>query len=214
MEPDFWHAKWAAQTLGFHLSTVNPNLEQLVGRLPAPPARILIPMCGKSVDLPWLAARGHAVLGVELNASAVEAFFEESGLSQAVEVSDAGALRRHRAERVEMLQGDMFDLTAEHVGRVDAVYDRAALIALPAAMRTRYAQLLTGLLPPGATYLLITLEIPGRESGPPFSVEEAEVRALYGDRFTIEVLDKQVVGGDDKFAGSTEGRYLLTRLSP
>lgn len=213
MDPEFWHAKWEAGTLGFHLTDVNPNLRDLADKLPPPPSRVLVPLCGKTVDMRWLAARGHRVLGVELSATAVDAFFAESELPQPVEVSEVGAFRSHRAGGIEILQGDIFDLRAADVGTIDAVYDRAALIALPGAMRRRYARLLFELLPGGAVQLLITLDAPDRETGPPFSIEADAVGALFGNDFAIDELPKHLIDDQDTFAGMHEGRYVLTRHS-
>jgi thiopurine S-methyltransferase len=179
MEPDFWHARWAEGQIGFHQSTVNARLEASWSALAIDPtAPVLVPLCGKSLDLWWLRDRGHPVLGVELSALAVEAFFAEARVARTVtrqgpfEVSEGGGVR--------ILCGNFFDLRAEDLAGVRAVYDRAALIALPRPLRKRYADLLAERLPAGARTLLLSFETtPPVESGPPFSVAEAEVRALF-----------------------------------
>ncbi len=73
-----------------------------------------------------------------------------------------------------------------------AVYDRAALIALPPLRRRRYVRELHALLPAGCRALLITLEYPPHEKqGPPFAVPEAEVRELYGRDWQVETLERR-----------------------
>ena len=165
MNPDFWHARWNEARTGFHRDSANPALEHWT----APDgAHVLVPLCGKSVDLHWLADRGHRVTGVELSPLACAQFFEEAGLTPKKE--QVGDHVRWSTGPYTLLQGDVFALT----GTFDAVYDRAALVALPPEMRLRYAEVLRRVVRgPG---LLVTFEYPQHEySGPPFSVPEDEV---------------------------------------
>lgn len=193
MNPEFWHERWRRGETGWHLDKINVHLQQHWNRLAvAPPARVLVPLCGKSRDLLWLAGRGHRVLGVEISPIAVETFFAEHGLWPSV--GQEGAFRRYQVDEIELLCGDFFHLTAERAQEVSAFYDRAALIALPPTMRGRYAQHLSALTSPGTKMLLITLEYPQDEmAGPPFSVTEAEVAALFHASFEINLLHAQDV---------------------
>lgn len=75
------------------------------------------------------------------------------------------------------------------LGRIDAVYDRAALIALPLDLRQQYSRYLLQLISSAAPIFLITTAYPQQDmNGPPFSVDEAEVRALYGEHYEIQQL--------------------------
>lgn len=140
--------------------------------------RVLVPLCGKSADLAWLAERGHEVTGVELSPIACEAFFAERGLEPTRDVHRAYV--RWRAGRVTLLQGDIFQLDEPF----DAVWDRAALIALPPAQRGPYADLLRRWAPRG---LLVTLVYDqSRRDGPPFSVPDEEVRRLHPEAVRVE----------------------------
>jgi thiopurine S-methyltransferase len=191
MEHDFWHERWATQQTAFHLDHANPLLVKHANVLPSG-ARVLVPLCGKAVDLRWLAEHGHAVLGVELSELAVRAFFEEQELR--AEESRLGPFKRFVAGAIEILCGDFFALDRARAGAIDAVYDRAALIALPAPMRARYAAHVLDLLPDDAPSLLITLEHAGSgDVGPPFSVPSAEVHALFGARRAITELERDDV---------------------
>lgn len=190
MDPDFWHRAWADRRIGFHASSVNPDL---VRHLPdlglAPGARVLVPLCGKTLDLAWLAEQGFRVTGVELSGLACRAWAEQHGLDP--EVAPDGPFTAWRAGPVTLLQGDVFDLHADH-GPFDAIYDRAATVALPTELRARYAAHLASLLQPGAPMLLLTFDYaPESREGPPFPVPEAGVRALYGASFTITHLDRR-----------------------
>jgi len=138
----------------------------------------------------WLAQQGHRVLGVELSETAVQEFFAESGVTP--NIDQQGAFKRYAADNIELLVGDIFALRATDLAGVAGVYDRAALVALPAKMRAEYAKLLGGLLPAKAQTLLITFEYsPGAAEGPPFSISAEEVSRLFADNCEISVLDSQ-----------------------
>jgi thiopurine S-methyltransferase len=138
----------------------------------------------------WLAAQGYRVLGVELSSLAVEQFFAEHGLTPQARESRHG--RHYVAGDIELICGDVFALDAEALADCAAVYDRAALIALPPPMRQRYVREVYARLPAGSRGLLITLEYPQHEkNGPPFSVPETEVRELYGSDWNIETLERR-----------------------
>ncbi|MBF0674213.1 thiopurine S-methyltransferase [Pseudomonas sp.] len=193
MHEDFWQARWSRNEIGFHLNKVNPWLEQLWPTLQLETGtRVLVPLCGKSLDLSWLAGQGHAVLGVELAETAVRAFFTEHGLQP--EISQTGAFTRYQSGLIELWCGDFFALTADEVANCRAFYDRAALIAMPAEMRERYAAHLTAILPGTCSGLLVTLDYAQEEkAGPPFAVSEAEVRRLFGAAWTVEWMAQKDV---------------------
>ena len=193
MEEAFWQARWAQGQIGFHLQEVNPYLQQHWPSLSiAPGSQVLVPLCGKSLDVAWLAGQGLRVLGVELAERAVEDFFAEQGLQP--EVEQQGVLRLYRAAGVEIYCGDFFNVQAEHVAGCTALYDRAALIALPETMRARYVEHLAAILPGNCRGLLVSLEYAQEEmSGPPFSVSQAEIDARLSPYWQIELLARHDV---------------------
>ena len=193
MEEAFWRARWAQGQIGFHLQEVNPYLQQHWPSLSiAPGSQVLVPLCGKSLDMAWLAGQGLRVLGVELAERAVEDFFAEQGLQP--EVEQQGVLRLYRAAGVEIYCGDFFNVQAEHVAGCTALYDRAALIALPETMRARYVEHLAAILPGNCRGLLVSLEYAQEEmSGPPFSVSQAEIDARLSPYWQIELLARHDV---------------------
>jgi thiopurine S-methyltransferase len=188
MEAGFWHERWEAGEIGFHQDSTH---QMLVKHWPAlrlaAGACVLVPLCGKSRDMLWLADTGYDVVGVELSEIAVQAFLAENDL-----VAQSGAAGRFaacRAGRVTLLCGDFFALTPEVTGPIAAVYDRAALVALPPDMRRRYVAKLRQLCAPGVQMLLITFEYAeGAISAPPFCVPEAEVRSLYSEWCAVDLL--------------------------
>ena len=163
-------------------------------------SRVLVPLAGKSLDVAWLAQQGHDVLAVELSPIAVAQFFEEHGLRPDIRSTPLGTV--YRAGSIEFLCGDIFALDAATLGRCTACYDRAALIALPPELRARYVRHVYGHLPAGCRTLLLTLDYPQADmDGPPFAVPEAEIRALYGDRWHIERLEsRDILAQEPKFA--------------
>lgn len=187
MQAEFWQERWERGEIGFHQSDINPYLRQYWPRLQLPAgSRVLVPLCGKSLDLLWLRDQGYRVVGVELSRLAVEAFFQEAGLVP--QVSPGGALQRYVSGDITLFCGDFFTLTPDDVQDLAAVYDRASLIALPPDMRSRYVRHLAGLAG-NARGLLVSVDYPQAQMpGPPFAVEQAEVRRLYAGLANVRSL--------------------------
>lgn len=196
MEPKFWQERWARNQIGFHLPDVNPYLQRHWPQLTLPEAaKVLVPLCGKSLDLMWLASCGYRVLGVELSERAVEAFFSEQGLVPGV--SQRGVFKVYQADLIEVWCGDFFALGAEAVADCTALYDRAALIALPPLMRAQYAGHLNTVLRPGCQGLLVTLDYDQiQKAGPPFAVTDDEVKVLLGSHWAVQVVEEQDILGE------------------
>lgn len=205
MDPEFWKTRWAEGRIGFHEGAPNAFLVRHHAKLATTP-RVLVPLCGKAEDLAYLAATGHEVVGVELVEDAVKAFFAEHALD--AEVSRVDGFVRYAAPSITIYVGDIFATNRALLGPLDAIWDRAALIALPDDRRRRYVDHLCTLVPKGGRVLLVTLEYPlGSADGPPFSVEEAEVRALF-DHCEIELLGE---GPDPRGRADTRERcYAIT----
>ena len=216
MQPEFWHKRWQSDQIGFHLREVNPYLQRFWPQLDLEEgARVLVPLCGKSLDLLWLAHQGHEVLGIELSEKAVEDFFSEHQFDP--DVSEQGPFKVYRAGSIELWCGDFFELTAGDVADCTALYDRAALIALPPPMRERYAAHLNRIMVQGARGLLITLDYDQSQmNGPPFSVPDAEVQRLMAPDWSLETLEEaDVLGQKWKFlkSGVTRLDERVYRLS-
>ncbi|HYN77958.1 MAG TPA: thiopurine S-methyltransferase [Lamprocystis sp. (in: g-proteobacteria)] len=196
MDPDFWLERWQRGETGWHRDEINRHLREFWPQVGVPTGtRVLVPLCGKTIDLLWLASRGYRVLGVELSQLAVEGFFADQGLKPIV--TEVSGLRRYRVDEIELWCGNFFDLTPALLGDIGAVYDRAALIALPPALRARYAAHLDTLLSARVPRLLITLEYDqGRRPGPPFCVLPTEVEHLFGRQHLVSELARFDVLGE------------------
>jgi thiopurine S-methyltransferase len=191
MEADFWHERWEKGEIGFHQQDFNQHMQTFIGRLRIEPgAHVLVPLCGKSLDMLWLAQQGYRVTGIELSERAIRDFFVENRL--AYELDRKPGVISYRGENILLLCTDFFTVDKMHLPRIDAVYDRASVVALPPEMRPAYAGHLASLLDPGTRSLLVTLDYPQEEMrGPPFSVTFDEVRRLFGLQFSIERLHSE-----------------------
>jgi thiopurine S-methyltransferase len=194
MDASFWHNRWQTNQTGWHESVVNPLLIAHFPSLNVPPGgRVFVPLCGKSLDLGWLLSRGYTVAGAELSELAVTQLFAEVGMKPSISVVEKFML--FRGEKIDIFVGDLFDLSREILGPVDAIYDRAALVALPEAMREQYTahlKAITALAP----QLVIGYEYDQAVvPGPPFSVTADELHRHYSDSYTLTPLARVAVPG-------------------
>ena len=142
MEPSFWHQRWEKNEIAFHESKANPILVKHFNQLSlAKGSRVFVPLCGKTLDISWLLSNGYRVAGAELSQIAIEQLFIELGLQP--EISTVGEVEQWSARNLDLFVGDIFAVSRKLLGPVDAIYDRAALVAFPEEMRNRYAVHLT-----------------------------------------------------------------------
>jgi len=189
MKKDYWLDCWKKNETAFHLETVNPLLEKYWPQLNIEKrSAVFVPLCGKSLDLLWLANQGYSVFGVEISETACEAFFKENKLDYQVE--KVGSFNCYFNQNIKIFCGDFFVLSLNYLPNIVAVYDRAALIALPPELRQRYSQHLTELMTHESKMLLITLYSEDIVRSPPFPVSAKEVNQLYAESFEIEKLSE------------------------
>ncbi|MCP5245581.1 MAG: thiopurine S-methyltransferase [Burkholderiales bacterium] len=218
MNKDYWLKRWEHNEIGFHQDSVNPYLLEYWKTLQlAAGSRVFVPLCGKTRDMLWLRAQGHSVLGVELSARAVQAFFRENQLIPNHDGTSDKRFDHYAASDIHILLGDFFDLNKQDLGNICAIYDRASLVALPSETRCRYANKLCSIVPPGSKVLLVGLDYPQSEmQGPPYAVPPKEVAALYQPSAEVRLLTQiDVLADNPRFQqrGLTrlvESVYLLT----
>lgn len=189
MDASFWLKRWQDSDIGFHAAEVQPALIKHWPALGlAKDARALVPLCGKSLDMTWLAQHGHDVVGAELSEIAVKDFIAEQVLTY-VTVDEESGFKIFSSGRYELWCGDFFALNRDDVNAA-AAYDRAALVAMPPELQPRYAAKLAELMPPSSQVLLIGLDYDPREmQGPPFNIPQAGVRTLFEKDFEITLLE-------------------------
>jgi thiopurine S-methyltransferase len=211
---NYWKGRWERQEIGWHQVEPEPRMVSFFAQVP--PTRVLVPLCGKSLDLMWLLRQGHEVIGVELSELGCESFFSENRLEFKIE-SSAG-VRIYISDRIKLINQDIFSVDSSLLGRIGAIYDRAALIALPPEVRTRYSahliSLAKGCSDSSLRFCQIVLERkPPDQEGPPFSVSEKELNLLYGSYFKIVCLSRELVS-KDLHQQTDECVYELKKWAP
>ena len=205
MNPEFWQKRWQEGRIGFNQSTVNPLLTEYFNRLNLTAGSLIfVPLCGKSIDMIWLATQGYDVVGVELVETAVQEFFAEQNIEPIVyQQADNPTIRYYQSQlsgqTITLWVADIFALTPKDIGSIDAVYDKAALIALPADMRMRYSEQVRKLSSDTSKVdvanneitpqLLLTLNYDQRKkNGPPFSINNEQLEQYYSAHYQIYEL--------------------------
>ncbi|MEC7121076.1 MAG: thiopurine S-methyltransferase [Pseudomonadota bacterium] len=221
MQAAFWLERWQNQETGFHQSSTHPWLVEFFQHLSDDPSnqnrpsKVFVPLCGKSLDMVWLAGQGCSVVGVELAESAVQAFFAEQQLSADLHTADQ--LTAYQHDPFTLWQGDFFALNPAHLAGASCFYDRAALVALPPSMRQAYVAHLSQLLPAQARGLLITFDYDQNTvEGPPFAVPEAELKQLYAGWYLTHLASRELISDSPKFSAQglqsfVEHCWLLQR---
>ncbi|MEM7465129.1 MAG: thiopurine S-methyltransferase [Pseudomonadota bacterium] len=213
MKEQFWQNRWESGRIAFHEGTPNEFLEMHLGDLAlSPGSHVFVPLCGKAYDLDWLLEQGHRVTGIEFNRDAVEEVFERRSLFPVVK--QHSGLRRLSSGQLTLWQGDFFSLQATDLGDVDAIYDRAALVALPDPLRKDYAIRLSELTK-SAPQLLISFSYDQSQTeGPPFSVPEQAIRQLYGSTYDIDLLSSEEITGPlaDRCVGQEQTWKLIPKI--
>lgn len=210
MEPSFWKQRWENNEIAFHQDDVHPLLAKNFDQLHLEQnSRIFVPLCGKTVDIAWFMANGFRIVGVELVQTAIEQLFEE--LDVKPEIETIGGLLKYKANGIEIFVGDIFELDIGLLGDVDAIYDRAALNALPENIRNKYAKHLID-ISECAQQLLICIEYDqSLMQGPPFSISEEAVKEYYLDTYKTDLIDTVKLAGRFEDVCAIENVWLLTR---
>lgn len=197
MNAEFWHSRWQEKRIGFNQSAVNPLLMNYFKQLNLPAgSRVFVPLCGKSIDMAWLAAQGYDVVGVELVETAVQAFFTEQNISPTVhQYLDNPAIKYYQGQlsgqTITLWVADIFALTTEDIGSVKAVYDKAALIALPENMRTKYSEHIRKISGHAPQFIITLTYDQSKKAGPPFSISSEQIKQYYGDNYHISELTSE-----------------------
>ncbi|MBD5771277.1 class I SAM-dependent methyltransferase [Marinomonas colpomeniae] len=175
---DFWLDRWKDGRIGFHQEGIDPKLIEFWPTLPKN-SRVLVPLCGKSNDMIWLAEQGYQVTGIELSPLAVVQFLGDNELSY--ETYHEGELKVHTVKELPLriVEGDYFTFQEKNF---DACYDRAAMVAMPDSKRQSYVTHTLDRLSSSAFALVISLKYDGENSGPPFSLEDSSVISLWGNQ--------------------------------
>jgi thiopurine S-methyltransferase len=216
IDAKFWHERWEKKEIGFHEPKPNPLLVKFLRRLSLRKnARVFVPLCGKTLDIGWLLSKGCRVAGAELSPIAIDELFAQLRLKPIITKSKTTELVRYSAPKIDIFCGDIFKLTRRTLGPVNAIYDRAALVALPEKVRNRYtAHLLQ--LTKKAPQLLVTFQYDQTlRAGPPFSITNPELTRHYAKTYDLTLLSSAPLpGGLKGNVPATENLWLLIRNRP
>ena len=209
----FWHDRWQSQKIGWHREIYNDLLLKHWPEINASGnSSVLVPLCGKSLDMLWLAKQGHSVVGLEMVQQAVETFFHENKIEY--DSVETGNHKKYSNQQFTVYQGDIFDLEPGII-QADYWYDRAAMIAINPSTRAEYVDQIRKQTKQGAVGLLITYAYPQEQmQGPPFALHDDEVKSLFSDGFELECLEK-IDLGDEKDRGLTKvtsSVFKITRI--
>lgn len=190
MNKDFWLSVWQRGKTAFHRNESSALLKKIFLTLQIKQGqRILVPLCGKSLDMIWLKQQGLLVTGVELSPIACHDFFAENKLPFSIKSEEN--FSHYASDGIEIFCGDFFNFTTPKSFQL--IYDYAALVALPYDVRRRYAEHLTNLSQENTTILLFVIESDYKSITPPFSVDQQEIQELYQKHFTIELLEQHSI---------------------
>ncbi len=209
MEENFWHNKWEKKEIGFHEKNPNQNLIHHFSKLsPKQNDRIFVPLCGKTLDIHWLLKNGFRVVGAELNQTAVKELFEE--LNLVPEIKKIDSLEIYSSKNIDIFLGNIFHLKKELLGKVDFIYDRAALVALPIDLRKNYTKHILE-ISENSPQLLICYEYDqSKIDGPPFSISDEELKSHYDKNYSLELISKnELESGMKGKTKATENIWIL-----
>ncbi len=211
MDASFWLQKWEKNEIAFHENKTNPALVKYFNELSlVKGSRVFLPLCGKTLDIAWLLSNGYPVAGAELSETAIKQLF--MGLGAKPKISEIGKINHYSAENIDIFVGDIFELSGKMLGRVDTIYDRAALVALPEEMRNRYAKHLMTITNK-APQLLLSFEYDQNVmEGPPFSVSNEEVNRHYKNYYNLTLLANTAIPGGLKGCPAKENVWLLKNI--
>lgn len=191
MEISYWQSRWRKDNTGWHMDNVYPPLANIWSQLSIKSsAKVFVPLCGKSLDLRWLVERGHQVTGVDVSQKALEDVINYTNQSFTKDSSHGFTI--YRSESLELWQGDFLKLPVKKIPQPDVIYDKASIVALPPEMRGSYAQKILSLCGKHTHIILQTFEYDQSEmNGPPFSVDENELKHHFGHDFEFTLMHEQ-----------------------
>lgn len=202
MTYNYWQLRWKNDEVPFHCQEANQFLVAHKDVLPVSTnnsCRFFVPLCGKSVDLSYLADCGYDVYGCEFIEKAIEDFFEEQNLKYTkTKMSEEIIAFKATEKNITLYQGDFFALSSSLIGKFDAVWDRGSLVAIDSCQREDYAKLMNELMAENCKYLLFSCVInEDSYKGPPHTVSHDEIKGLFGSFCDVRHL--KVYDDDSSF---------------
>lgn len=195
MSVDDWGDRWNKSQTQFHMNRVHPMLEKHYNDLTGGKAssRIFLPLCGKSLDLKWLADKGHDVVGCEGVDLGCREFFEEQNIpykAEPIKGVEGVVYKATDGKKITLYRCDYFELTSKITGTFDCIWDRGSFVAIPTQRRQEYVNVTAPLLKKNGKYLLDCFLVDNNAfGGPPFNCKEDEVKKYFGSACTTRKID-------------------------
>ena len=194
-DAEFWRQRWRDGQTGWDQGKAHADLAMLESVARArghltQGARILEPAAGRAHASAALARLGYDVTAFDVAPEAMAAAAAEHGVLPGLTLMVADALV----------------VRPSWLGAFAAVYDRAALCALPPELRPTYIATLHAHLREGGALLTIPFtEIRAEpdgttRAGPPFALAARDFATLLAPLFTLELVVEREVPGPDRIA--------------
>lgn len=146
---------------------------------------ILVPLCGKTIDMLVMAEHGYKVVGIELSEIATKDFFVENDIPYQITIHPTLC---YSSENIKIFVGDFFNISLPDISCA-GFYDVAALIAISPLQRRLYINRISELLSQDAIGYLVSVEHQMATSNPPYSIAEKEINAIYSNFEVTKVQD-------------------------
>ncbi|CAK8673561.1 unnamed protein product [Clavelina lepadiformis] len=192
LNEEYWKKIWEnGQIHDFHHANVHEHLIKYKDHFLHQNCRVFIPLCGKSVDLNYLAECGHEVVGCELSETAILQFFQEHSMTFKQSQYPKAPFEVFKAadKNITIYKGDFLKLNSSVIGKFDAVWDQGAFIAIHPSQRLKYTDIMKDLISLDGKYLLFSLQFDGVNSATPYSVTEMDMEETFGRYFDVSTLE-------------------------
>ncbi|CAK8674631.1 unnamed protein product [Clavelina lepadiformis] len=191
----YWRNLWKNDQAWFHMSDAHPDMLKFQDQFLRDNCRVYVPLCGKSVDLKYLADKGHEVVGCEFCETAILQFFEEQSIKYERYQHPTAPYEIFKAtdKNITIYKGDFFALGSSIMGKVDAIWDRGSFVAIDPSRRREYADVIYDVINADGKYLLYSVEYEGNISSTPYNVQEQEIDDIFGQKFAAFTLDTHEV---------------------
>lgn len=194
MSHDWWLDKWEQGMLGWHRDKVDAILQKYLKQLTGEreSISILVTLCGKTLDLPWLADQGHDVVGCELSELAGKQLFEENNIPYSVSTVKDFKVFSATNKKLKFYAGDFYKLDASLIGPFDVIWDHNAFGAVSPDDRSRYIEILTSLLVPHRGKILLSnYEYDqSKRNVAPYSLNTLQIKEYFGSSYEVELLER------------------------
>jgi thiopurine S-methyltransferase len=188
-QSDYWLGKWKIDDIAFHQEEINSGLIKYFPMMNLKSGdNLLVPLCGKTHDMHWLAEQQLNIIGIELSQIACNDFFAEMNITPLVSQYNKNFIL-YEYKNIKIFCGDIFNLSSLDLPKIEAIYDCKSLIALPVELRKKYIQQLLSYAEQNTKILLITIDTEDYVIGPPFPISLSEVSLLFGENFNFKLLE-------------------------